>query len=145
VDAELKADPSAQLPYVSTGHLSPPQLVSARVAEAWLVILGAKLNHRFGALRVLRAVVAWAEKHRKETTMRRVVLTVLVTSAIGILATSGASAAPMNGAAVGQACTAINSVTQVQHWRWGSWGGHWRWGSRGCFRRCNRWRCWRVC
>jgi hypothetical protein len=80
--------------------------------------------------------------------MRRVVLTVLVSGAIGVLATVGASAAPMNGTAIGQACTSLNSVTHVQHWRWGS-GGHWRWGSRGwrrgCFRRCNPWRCWWVC
>jgi hypothetical protein len=81
--------------------------------------------------------------------MRRVLLTALVTGAIGIAAMSGASAAPANGAAIGSACDAMSAVTQVQHWRWGS-GGHWRWGSRGRWRggcrRCNRWgRCWWVC
>jgi hypothetical protein len=85
--------------------------------------------------------------------MRKVLLAVLTTAAIGCVAMSGASAAPINGGAVGKSCEAMNSVTHVQHWRWGSgghwrWGsgGHWRWGSRGGCVRCNGYgRCWRVC
>jgi len=77
--------------------------------------------------------------------MRKVLLAVLATVVITLSGIFSASAAPMNGAVIGQACT--SSVTQVQHWRWGS-GGHWRWGSggrRGGCRRCNRWRCWWIC
>jgi hypothetical protein len=78
--------------------------------------------------------------------MRKVVLTVLATAAIGFAGMAGVSAAPLNVAPLGQASSAIDSVTHVQHWRWGS-GGHWRWGSggRGGCRRCNPWRCWWVC
>jgi hypothetical protein len=45
----------------------------------------------------------------------------------------------------------MSSVTQVQHWRWGS-GGHWRWGSGGRWgggcvrvRVCGPYRCWWQC
>jgi hypothetical protein len=80
--------------------------------------------------------------------MRKVVLTVLATAAIGLAGVAGVSAAPLNVAPLGQASSAIDSVTHVQHWRWGS-GGHWRWGSGGRWgggcRRCNPWRCWWVC
>jgi hypothetical protein len=72
--------------------------------------------------------------------MRKILLTVLTGAAIG-LAGFTAEAAPINGAAVGNASEGINTITKVQHWRWGSgghwrWGsgGHWRWGSGGCFR-----------
>jgi hypothetical protein len=76
--------------------------------------------------------------------MRKTLLTVVATAAIGFAGITVASAAPMNPAPLSQAGTAVNDMTTVQHWRWGS-GGHWRWGSRGGCRRCNRWRCWRVC
>ena len=76
--------------------------------------------------------------------MRKSLLTVVATAAIGFAGITVASAAPMNAAPLNQPSAAINDVTHVQHWRWGS-GGHWRWGSRGGCRRCNRWRCWRVC
>jgi hypothetical protein len=80
--------------------------------------------------------------------MRTIILTALATVALGLSVISEAPAAPANGAVIGEASTAANSVTQVQHWRWGS-GGHWRWGSGGWQRgrcvRCNRSRCWRVC
>jgi hypothetical protein len=72
--------------------------------------------------------------------MRTVLFAILTSLAIGVAAIAGASAAPINGGAVGQACAAMNSVTHVQHWRWGS-AGRWRWRCR----RCNRWRCWWVC
>lgn len=62
--------------------------------------------------------------------MRTILLAMLVAAGIGLLGASGASAVPVNGAALGDAATTIDHVTQVQHWRWGS-GGHWRWGSRG--------------
>jgi hypothetical protein len=84
---------------------------------------------------------------REETTMRKTLLAVLATAAIGFTI-STASAAPISGGAVGTSADTLNSVTQVQHWRWGS-GGHWRWGSGGCRRvwRCGPWGCgWRrVC
>jgi len=76
--------------------------------------------------------------------MRKTLLTLAATAAIGFAGFSVASAAPMNPAPLTQAGAAINDTTTVQHWRWGS-GGHWRWGSRGGCRRCNAWRCWRVC
>ena len=84
--------------------------------------------------------------------MRGTLLAMLVAAGIGLVGTAGVSAAPINGAAIGDAANATSPVETVQHWRWGSrghWrrGGHWRWGSRGV-RRCHRpyssrWRpCW---
>jgi hypothetical protein len=78
--------------------------------------------------------------------MRGVLLAMLVAAGIGLAGSAGVSAAPVNGAVIGEAATAASPVEQVQHWRWGSrgghyrWGsrgGHWRWGSRGV-RRCHR-------
>jgi hypothetical protein len=65
--------------------------------------------------------------------MRGLLLTTLVAAGIGLVGTAGVSAAPINGAAIGNAADAASPVTTVQHWRWGSGGGggHWRWGSRG--------------
>jgi len=72
--------------------------------------------------------------------MRGILLATLVAGGIGLAGTAGVSAAPINGAAIGNAADAASPVTTVQHWRWGSgghgrWGsrggGHWRWGSRG--------------
>jgi hypothetical protein len=71
----------------------------------------------------------------------------LVAAGIGLVGTAGVSAAPINGAVIGDAANATSPVEIVQHRRWGSRGGHWRWGSRGV-RRCHRpyssrWRpCW---
>jgi hypothetical protein len=85
--------------------------------------------------------------------MRKTLLAVLAGSFVGLAAMSAASAAPINGTAVGNASEAMSPVTQVQHWRWGSgghwrWGsgGHWRWGS-GCVRVrvCGPYRCWWAC
>jgi hypothetical protein len=79
--------------------------------------------------------------------MRGILLAMLVAAGVGLVATAGVSAAPINGAAIGNAATEASPVTTVQHWRWGSgghgrWGsgggGHWRWGSRGPARRCHR-------
>ena len=79
--------------------------------------------------------------------MRGILLAMLVAAGVGLVGTAGVSAAPINGAAIGNAATAASPVEQVQHWRWGSgghwrWGsrggGHWRWGSRGPGRRCHR-------
>jgi hypothetical protein len=85
--------------------------------------------------------------------MRATLLAVVAAAGIGLVGASGVSAAPINGAAIGQAADATNQIETVQHWRWGSgghrrWGsgGHYRWGSRG-FRRCHGryssrfWRC----
>ena len=55
----------------------------------------------------------------------------------GLAGSVGVSAAPINGAVIGDAANSASPVEQVQHWRWGSRGGHWRWGSRG-IRRCHR-------
>jgi hypothetical protein len=89
--------------------------------------------------------------------MRQILLAMLVAAGIGLVGTAeSASAAPINGVAIGQAADTTSNVTTVQHWRWGSrgghrrWGsrgGHWRWGSRGGPRRCHRpWSSrWRWC
>ena len=65
--------------------------------------------------------------------MRGLLLAMLVAAGIGLVGSAGVSAAPINGAAIGNAADAASPVTTVQHWRWGSGGGggHWRWGSRG--------------
>lgn len=72
--------------------------------------------------------------------MRGTLLAVLVSAGIGLVGTvSGASAAPINGGAIGAAADRTGNIEHVQHWRWGSGGhrrfgsggGHWRWGSRG--------------
>ena len=86
--------------------------------------------------------------------MRGILLAMLVAAGIGLVGSAGVSAAPISGAAIGDAANAANTVEQVQHWRWGSggpgWGGgghwrwgshgggHWRWGSRGGGRLCHR-------
>ena len=62
--------------------------------------------------------------------MRGFLLAMLVAAGIGLAGSAGVSAAPINGAAIGNAASEASPVTTVQHWRWGS-GGHWRWGSRG--------------
>ena len=63
--------------------------------------------------------------------MRGILLAMLVAAGIGLAGTAGVSAAPINGAVIGDAANAASPVETVQHWRWGSRGGHWRWGSRG--------------
>lgn len=83
--------------------------------------------------------------------MRGIFLAMLVAAGVGLAGSASVSAAPINGAAIGDAADAASSVEQVQHWRWGSggggghwrWGsrgggGHWRWGSRGVRRLCHR-------
>ena len=62
--------------------------------------------------------------------MRGFLLAMVVAAGIGLVGSAGVSAAPINGAAIGNAASEASPVTTVQHWRWGS-GGHWRWGSRG--------------
>jgi hypothetical protein len=74
-----------------------------------------------------------------EITMRTILVVSLVAAGMGLAGTTGVSALPANGAAIGDAATAADHVTPVQwggHWRWGSRGErgeHWRWGSRGGF------------
>ena len=64
--------------------------------------------------------------------MRGILLAMLVAAGIGLVGSVGSvSAAPINGAAIGNAAEAMNPVETVQHWRWGSRGGHYRFGSRG--------------
>src|ERR1041385_1102192 len=68
---------------------------------------------------------------RGDFRMRGILLAMLVAAGIGLAGSAGVSAAPTNGAAIGNAADETSQVTTVQHWRWGSRGGHWRWGSRG--------------
>ena len=71
--------------------------------------------------------------------MRGILLAMLVAAGIGLVGSAGVSAAPINGAAIGNAASETSQVQQVQHWRWGS-GGHWRWGSgHGRYRSHWRW------
>jgi hypothetical protein len=78
--------------------------------------------------------------------MRGTLLAMIVAAGVGLVGTASVSAAPINGAAIGNAANETSTVEHVQHWRWGSgghwrWGsgGHWRWGSRGGGpRRCHR-------
>ena len=69
--------------------------------------------------------------------MRKILIVGLAAAGIGLAGTSGAAAAPANGAVIRDLATVTDPVTTVQHWRWGSggwrWGGggHWRWGSFG--------------
>jgi hypothetical protein len=97
----------------------------------------------------------WNCSGEETSKMRGTLLAVVAAAGIGLAGAGGASAAPINGLAIGQAADATNQVETVQHWRWGSRGGHWRWGSRGGhyrwgsrgFRRCHGpyssrwWRC----
>jgi hypothetical protein len=76
--------------------------------------------------------------------MRALVLAGAAAIGIGLLGTSGVSAAPANGIAIDRSAAVIDQATPQEvgwhgrwrsHWRWGSrgwgWGGgHWRWGSR---------------
>lgn len=73
--------------------------------------------------------------------MRGILLAMLLAAGIGLAGSAGVSAAPINGAVIGDAADAASPVETVQHWRWGSRGGygrggygrggHYRWGSRG--------------
>jgi len=71
--------------------------------------------------------------------MRAILFAMLVAIGIALVGTSNVSAAPVGGAAIGEAATAMGITDQVQHWRWGSGGGwghgarrsHWRRGSGG--------------
>src|SRR5215218_5223370 len=68
---------------------------------------------------------------RGDFRMRGTLLAMLIAAGIGVIGTAGgASAAPINGAAIGAAADQTGAVETVQHWRWGS-GGHRRWGSGG--------------
>jgi len=78
--------------------------------------------------------------------MRGIILAVVTAAGIGLVGTAGVSAAPVSGAAIGNAANETSTVEHVQHWRWGS-GGHYRYGSRRAWRWCHgpytsrRWRC----
>ncbi len=65
--------------------------------------------------------------------MRTILIIGLTTAGIGLAGTSGASAAPVNGAVINDLATATDHVTPVQwrHYRWRSYGGHYRWRSYG--------------
>ena len=55
--------------------------------------------------------------------MRGILLAMLVAAGIGLVGSAGVSAAPINGAVIGDAANAASPVETVQHWRWGSRGG----------------------
>src|SRR5437868_14185819 len=61
---------------------------------------------------------------RGDFRMRGFLLAMVVAAGIGLVGSAGVSAAPINGAAIGNAASEASPVTTVQHWRWGS-GGHW--------------------
>jgi len=74
--------------------------------------------------------------------MRTILIAGLTAAGLALAATSGASAAPVNGAVIGDLATTTSPATTVQyyyrhrsyHWRYGSYGGHWRYGSYGGYR-----------
>ena len=86
--------------------------------------------------------------------MRAILFAMLIAIGVALVGTSNVSAAPVGGAAIGEAAAATDIAGQVQHWRWGSGGhfarrSHWRWGSRGpvCRTVCihREWNSVRVC
>jgi len=63
--------------------------------------------------------------------MRAILLAGVAALGIGLLGTSGASAAPANGIVIDRSAAVVDqSVTQQVGWH-GRWRSHWRWGSRG--------------
>ncbi len=65
--------------------------------------------------------------------MRTILIVGLAAAGIGLAGSSGASAAPVNGAVIGDLATATDHVIPVQ------WGGHWRWDKRDDSCRLSRW------
>jgi hypothetical protein len=74
--------------------------------------------------------------------MRTLFIAAATAVGFGLAAIQGASAAPVNGAVIGDLATSTNPATTVQyHYRYGSYGHyhnryrshgwHWRYGSRG--------------
>jgi hypothetical protein len=63
--------------------------------------------------------------------MRTILIGSLTAMCLGLLATSGASAVPVNSAVIRDIAAANNLLSSIQHYRYGSYGGHWRYGSRG--------------
>jgi hypothetical protein len=73
--------------------------------------------------------------------MRAIILAVLVAVGIGLVGASNVSAAPANGAAIGENASHSSDVAQV-YWRRGWRGRGWRGGGWGCHvRRWSGWRC----
>jgi hypothetical protein len=74
--------------------------------------------------------------------MRALVLAAAAAVGIGLLGTSGGSAAPANGIVIDRSAAVIDQAAPQEvgwHRRWRShhrWGsrGHWRWGSRRYWR-----------
>ena len=60
--------------------------------------------------------------------MRAIILAAIIAVGIALVGMPDASAAPANGASIGEGAKVSNAVEKVQHWRRRS---HWRWGSRG--------------
>jgi hypothetical protein len=76
------------------------------------------------------------QKLLKETTAMRMPLVVCsVVASVRMARTSAASAAPINGAIIGDMATAASPITTVQHWRRRNRGGHSQWAAAGGERR----------
>jgi hypothetical protein len=74
--------------------------------------------------------------------MRAIILAALVAAGIGLVGTSGVSAAPANGVVIGQTADENSGVVNVRHWRHES-RRHWRrdwnrchWRHRSGWYRC---------
>jgi hypothetical protein len=67
--------------------------------------------------------------------MRAILFAMLVAIGVALLGTSNLSAAPANGSAIGQAATATDVGSTVQHWRWGSGGFYGHGARRSHYRR----------
>jgi hypothetical protein len=83
---------------------------------------------------------------RGEKRMRTILFAILVAMGIGFIGTSGASAAPVNGAAINNAAATIDPVADVYYYRRHYRGRYYgrRYYGGGC-RRCGPYRCWWVC
>jgi hypothetical protein len=72
--------------------------------------------------------------------MRGILFAMLVAAGLGLAGSANVSAAPISGPGILNAAGTMDSVEQVQFWRWGHgrWRSHYRWGSRGGIgRRCH--------
>jgi hypothetical protein len=58
-------------------------------------------------------VLQWHAETNQEENMRTIVLALLAAVAIGFAGTTGSSAAPANGAAIGSAANALRTTEQV--------------------------------
>jgi len=62
--------------------------------------------------------------------MRTILIAGLAVAGLGLAASSGASAAPVNGAIIGDLATAANAATTVQYYGYRRYGYGYRYGYR---------------